>query len=119
MDAEYEDRWIMCTPDEIRVRGYYVPWGTKHIPYSTIRSVRRVNLGLLTGRARLWGTSNPGRWANLDPRRAAKTVGFDLDLGGPIKPLLTPDDPGAFERVLRAHAGTGVVLDGSSRSSFV
>ena len=29
----YRDRWIECTPDEIRIRGYYFPWGTKRIPY--------------------------------------------------------------------------------------
>jgi len=28
----YKDRWIECTPDQIRIRGYYFPRGTKRIP---------------------------------------------------------------------------------------
>jgi hypothetical protein len=119
MAVEYEDTWIRCTPDAIDVRGYYIPWGTKHIPYRSIRSIQRVNLGALTGRARLWGTSNPGRWASFDPRRAAKKVGFDLQLGGPVKPLITPDDPDAFETAVRGHVGPDVFATGGGRSSIV
>ncbi len=33
MDNSYRDRWIECTPEDIRIRGYYFPWGTKRIPY--------------------------------------------------------------------------------------
>ncbi len=119
MRIEYQDRWITCTPDEITIRGYYFPWGTKHIPYASIRSVHRVKLGVLTGRGRIWGTSNPSRWASLDPSRTSKTVGFDLDLGASVKPLLTPDAPDEFEHALRAHVGADVVGPGGRRSSFV
>ena len=119
MAVEYEDRWIRCTADAIEVRGYYFPWGTKHIRYGSIRSITRVNLGALTGRARIWGTSNPGRWASLDPRRGTKTVGFNLQLGGPVKPLITPDDPNAFETAVRGHVDAAVFADGGGRSSIV
>ena len=119
MAFEYEDRWIRCTPEAIEVRGYYFPWGTKHIPYGSIRSIQRVNLGALTGRARLWCTAHPGRWASLDPGRARKKVGFDLQLGGPVKPLITPDDPNAFETAVRAHVDPGVLATGGRRSSIV
>jgi hypothetical protein len=119
MAAEYEDKWIRCTPDAIEVRGYYFPWGTKRIRYGSIRSIERVNLGALTGRARLWGTANPGRWANFDPRRATKTIGFDLHLDGRVKPLITPDDPDAFEMAVREHVDPGVLSTGSRRSSIV
>ncbi len=82
MSTEYQDRWITCTSEGITIRAYYFPWaGTKHIPYSAIRSVRRVNMGALTGRARIWGTANPGMWAGLDPARPRKRVGLILDLG--------------------------------------
>jgi hypothetical protein len=57
--AEYRDHWIECAVDEIRIRGYYFPWGTKHIPYRSIRSVRRVALSATRGRGRIWGTANP------------------------------------------------------------
>jgi hypothetical protein len=96
-----------------------LPWGTKHIPYPSIRSIVRVNLGALTGRARRWGTSNPGRWASFDPRRATKSVGFDLQLGGPVKPLITPDDPDAFETAVRGRVDPGVFAAGGGRSAII
>jgi hypothetical protein len=119
MSDEYRDARITCTADGIAIRGYYIPWGTKHIGYDSIRSMQRVNLGALTGRARLWGTANPSRWANFDHRRPFKTVGFDLDLGATVKPLLTPDDPDAFEHAVRAHLDPIVIGSGARRSSIV
>ena len=118
MSAEYQDKRITCTADEIEIRGYYFPWGTKHIPYASIRSVERVSLGVLTGRGRVWGTANPGRWANFDPRRPSKQVGFDFDVGGSVKPLITPDQPDMFERALREHVDPSLVRAGSRRSKI-
>jgi len=113
MSAEYEDRFITCTGDGIAVRGYYFPVvGTKHIPYSAIRSVRRVNMGALTGRGRIWGTANPGLWASFDWTRPRKKVGLILDLGRSVQPLLTPDDPDAVEACIREHAGDVVHAGG-------
>jgi hypothetical protein len=101
---EYHDRWIVCTPAEIRIRGYYFPWGTKRIPYSAIRGVRRVATSAMRGRFRIWGTTNPRYWASLDPGRPSKRVAFVLDLGRVVSPFVTPDDPDAFEAVVRLHA---------------
>ena len=42
MEASYKDRWIECAADAVVIRGYYFPWGTKRIPYQSIREVRRV-----------------------------------------------------------------------------
>jgi hypothetical protein len=119
MSAEYHDSRITCTADEIQIHGYYIPWGTKHIPYGKIRSMQRVNMGALTGRARIWGTANPGRWANFDHRRPSKQVGFDLDIGATVKPLVTPDDPEAFEHAVRPRLDPGVAGSGARRSSIV
>jgi hypothetical protein len=116
---EYHDTRITCSAERITIHGYYIPWGSKHIRYDAIRLMQRVKLGPLTGRARLWGTSNPTRWANFDHRRPFKTVGFDLDVGATVRPLLTPDDPDAFEHAVRAHLDAGVVAPGARRSSFV
>ncbi|WP_221936700.1 PH domain-containing protein [Skermania sp. ID1734] len=85
------------------MRGYYFPWGTKHIPYADIKSVRRVQLSAARGKGRIWGTSNPRYWAHLDPRRPRKSVGLILDLGRWVRPLLTPDDADAVEAAIRAH----------------
>jgi hypothetical protein len=103
----YRDRWIECTPEAIRVRGYYFPWGTKTIPYRSIRSVRRVRLDALRGTGRLWGTSNPRYWASLDPGRPSKHVALVIDLGRRVHPFITPDDPDAVEAAIREHTGLG------------
>jgi hypothetical protein len=116
MRSDYSDRWIECSGDGLRIRGYYVPWGSKRIRYGAIRSARRVGIGALTGRGRIWGTANPRYWANLDPKRSRKKVGFILDLGRAVRPFITPDDPDAFESALRANdvdverRGRGVVI---------
>jgi len=119
MSSEYRDRWIECTPEGIRVRGYYFPWGTKHIPYSSIRSVERVDIGPLTGRARIWGTANPRYWASLDPQRRQKKAALILDLGRFVRPFLTPEDPDAVEAAIRENAGLGPDSEDSGRSRFV
>jgi hypothetical protein len=112
--AEYQDRWITCTADGIEIRGYYIPWGTKRIRYDAIRSVTRVNMGAITGRARLWGTFDLRYWASLDPGRARKRVGLVFDVGGRVKPFITPDDPQAVLDVIAAHTGPGVIRGGRS-----
>ncbi|WP_236795952.1 PH domain-containing protein [Amycolatopsis sp. GM8] len=84
--SEYRDRWIECTADEIRIRGYYFPWGTKRIPYRSIRSVRRVEMDALTGRGRIWGTASPRYWAGFDPGRPRKKTALILDLGRTVRP---------------------------------
>jgi hypothetical protein len=111
MSIEYHDRWIDLTDDEVVIRAYYFPWGTKRIPYAAIRRVQRVKLGAFTGRGRIWGTANPRVWASLDPRRPSKRAGFLIDSGRSVTPLITPDDPEAVEARLRAHLPEGVVED--------
>ncbi|HLH14099.1 MAG TPA: hypothetical protein VKV16_04870 [Solirubrobacteraceae bacterium] len=101
--SDYADSRIECTDADVRIRGYYVPWCSKRIAYRSIRSIRRVEVGALTGRGRIWGTANPRYWANLDPRRPRKRVGFVLDTGRAVRAFLTPDDPAAFEAALSAH----------------
>jgi hypothetical protein len=74
MNALYRDRWIECTADAIKIRGYYFPWGTKRVPYSSIDSVWRVTMAPLRGKGRIRGTASPRYWASLDPRRPANTL---------------------------------------------
>ena len=112
--SDYSDRWITVDADGISVRWYYFPFGTKRIPFSAIRSVSRANMGVLTGKARVWGTANVGYWASLDPQRPRKQVAFLIDTGQPIKPFLTPEDPQAFEAALSAHGQMTVQHSGRS-----
>ena len=103
----YRDRWISCTPTELQIRGYYFPWGTKHIAYDAIKGLRRIEMGVLSGRGRIWGTASPGYWAHLDPSRPSKKVGLVIDLGKRVKPFITPEDPDAVEALVRERAGLG------------
>jgi len=101
----YRDRWIACTPEAVRIRGYYVPWGTKTIPYTAIRGVRRVALTPLNGGGRIWGTASPRYWASLDPRRMSKKAALVLDLGRFVHPFITPDDVDAVLRIICERTG--------------
>jgi hypothetical protein len=111
----YEDRWITCTADAIEIRGYYFPWGAKRIPYDAVRSLRRVAIGALNGKLRIWGTANPRYWANLDPARPAKHLALILDVGTSVQPFITPDDPDAVERIIRDRAQLPSVRDAARR----
>ena len=95
MSTLYKGRWIECTTDAVLIRGYYFPWGTKRIPYQSIREVRRVPIGTFTGRGRIWGSTTLHYRASLDPDRPAKKTALILDTGHAILPFSTPDDPGA------------------------
>jgi hypothetical protein len=102
---EYEDRRIECTDREVLIHGYYFPWGTKRIPYSSIRSLDRFTLTALRGKGRIWGSGDFRHWANFDPARPRKDVGFFVHVDRRVTPFVTPDDPDAFEGVITRHLG--------------
>jgi len=108
MSTLYRDRWIECTDDGVLIHGYYFPWGTKRVPFSSIRTVRRVPLGS-GSRGRIWGSTTLRYWASLDPRRPGKTTALILDTGAAILPFITPDDPAAVEAVILGHSSAGSV----------
>ncbi|MHB8437585.1 MAG: PH domain-containing protein [Acidimicrobiales bacterium] len=112
--AAYGDRWISCDGAGIAIRGYYFPWGTKHISYQRLRGLRRVEMTAMRGKMRLWGTSNFRYWASLDPKRPEKSVAFVLDLGRNVHPFITPDDPDAFASSVEAHTGLRATDAGGS-----
>lgn len=105
MTDAYDNGSLACGPDHLEIRGYYFPWGTKRIAYARIQGLHRFEItGVWSGKWRLWGTGNPRYWANLDLRRPRKKVGFVVDLGGPVSPVVSPDDPDAFESAVRERA---------------
>lgn len=97
----YQDGSIGVTEDALTIKGYYFPGTVKRVPLAAIRSVRRTDMSAVRGRGRIWGTANPGYWANFDPKRLRKTVAFLVDAGKAVKAFVTPDDPAAFESALR------------------
>jgi len=108
--GSYDDGRIVCGHDRLEIHSYYFPFGSKVVPYAQIRGLQRIQIkGAWTGRWRLWGTGNPRYWANLDISRRKKRVGFVVDLGRLVSPIVTPDDPDAFESAvrIRAHLAQG------------
>jgi Bacterial PH domain len=99
----YDDGKISCDATGLTIRWYYL-WGAKRIPYRSIRAVRRLSLGTMR-RWRIWGSGDLVHWWNLDRRRPHKDVALVLDVGGRVRPTITPDDPEAVERVLLEHLG--------------
>jgi hypothetical protein len=106
MTENYREEGIICGDDVLEIRHYYL-WGSKKVPYRSIKGVQRVALAALKGRARIWGTANPGYWANLDTRRPSKKEGLVLDLGKSIKPFITPVELDRVEALIRERAGLG------------
>jgi hypothetical protein len=116
----YDDGTIVCGADRLEIHSYYFPFGTKSVPYTQIQGLQRIKIkGLWTGKWRLWGTGNPRYWANLDPRRPRKNVGFVIDVGRKVNPIVTPDEPDAFESTLRDRANLGVGNARQMRGPFI
>lgn len=49
------------------------------------------------------GQHRPASLVNFDWHRPKKHVGLVLDLGKPVEPVITPDDPQRVVAVLREH----------------
>ncbi len=101
---EYDDGAVACSEDGLTIRGYY-PWGAKKIPYVAIKGVAILSL---TGanrirRWRIWGSGDFVHWWNRDPRRPKKDTALVLDVGGRVRPTITPEDPATVERILAYH----------------
>ena len=100
----YDDAVIRCDEHGLTIRRYY-PWGAKQIPYASIRGVEELPLtGVNKVRKwRIWGSGDFVHWWNLDARRPDKNMALVIDVGHRVRPTITPDDPGAVERILAGH----------------
>jgi hypothetical protein len=100
---DYDDGLIQTTPDALVIRRYNLLLAPKIIPYDTIKAVEQMTAGWINGRGRLWGTTIPGTWLNLDFKRSSKRVAFKIDIGAKVTPVITPDDPDRLAAALREH----------------
>ena len=98
----YDDGRIACDDDCVVVRWYYL-WGRKRIPYAAIRGVEKRSMGNVRGRWRIWGSGDFVHWYNLDGNRPNKTVELELDVGGHVRPVITPDDPDTVAEIIAEH----------------
>jgi hypothetical protein len=120
MTDTYDDGTIVCGPDRLEIHSYYFPSGTKSVPYTLIKGLQRIEItGVLSGKWRIWGTGNPRYWANRDTKRPKKKAGFVVDLARRVSPIVTPDDPDAFESVLRNRANLGAGNARRMRGPFI
>jgi hypothetical protein len=101
----YDDGRIACDDSGVIIGWYYL-WGRKRIPYSAIHAVHKRPLGRVRGRWRLWGSGDFKRWYNLDGNRANKNVALELDVGGHVRPVITPDDPEAVATIITERIKT-------------
>jgi hypothetical protein len=99
--ATYDDGSIRCDEQALSIRRYY-PWGTKRIPYTSIKSVDTLPLTGLqkVRRWRLWGSGDFVHWWNLDLQRPSKSTALVIDVGRRVRPTITPDDPTEVARIL-------------------
>ncbi len=98
----YDDGRIVCDADGVTIRWYY-PWGARRIPYRTVRALKQWPLRRVRGRWRLWGSGDLVHWYNLDGSRPGKDTAIELDVGGRIRPTITPDDPATVARIIADH----------------
>ncbi len=98
----YDDGLIACAEDSLTIRKYGLFLRPKRILYAQVRSVQQIELSALR-RWRLWGTTDPRRWFNLDLGRRNKRVAFIIGIGKRVTPVITPDDPQRVAAILRSH----------------
>jgi hypothetical protein len=103
-DLLYDDGRVACDAEGLVIRWYYL-WGSKRIPYRSIRSISTFELSPVRGRWRIWGSGDFLHWYNLDPNRPNKKVGIELHRAGRVIPTITPDDPEAVTRIVNEHTG--------------
>jgi hypothetical protein len=85
---------------------WYYPWGSKRIPYASIKAVNELPLtGINRVRKwRIWGSGDFIHWWNFDRSRPRKDVALVIDTGHRVHPTITPDDPESVERILNTRA---------------
>ncbi len=99
MRVLYDDGRIVCDDTAVNIGWYYL-WGTKRIPYASILRVTERPLGRFRGKWRLWGSGDFIHYYNLDGSRPKKETALELDVGGRVRPMITPDDPQAVMRII-------------------
>ena len=100
----YDDGRVACNDEALIIRRYY-PWGSRRVPYASIKAVNQLPL---TGTSRvrkwrIWGSGDFVHWWNLDPRRPRKGMALVIGDGHRIHPTITPDDPDRVARILTEH----------------
>lgn len=101
--VRYADKLVEITDDGIRFLLYYVPFGSKTVPFADVEYIRAAKAGLTTGKWRIWGTGDFVTWFPCDVRRPRRDTIFFLKLKGKTKFIgFTVEDPRAVIALLEA-----------------
>ncbi|MBE9116281.1 hypothetical protein IQ249_10270 [Lusitaniella coriacea LEGE 07157] len=104
MTILYEDQYLTCDEDAITIHWYYFPFGSKRIPYSKIRNIRREEMNFWTGsKGRIWGMGLTPEWFHCDIKRPGKDRCITIDDGEWVKSVITPDDCDRVFQILLAQ----------------
>ncbi len=100
----YSDHVLRMDDRGIVIRHYYWPAGNKRISYREIEGFTRRPLKAWHGQYRVQGIDFRRRWYSRDRTRGEKESAIDLDIGGLVRPVLTPDDPQWVAEILTERA---------------
>ncbi|UJC76731.1 hypothetical protein D4768_02885 [Rhodococcus erythropolis] len=101
----YEDRTVRIDDQGVTIRHYYFPFVSKFVPYSQIETVDLGVMSWLSGRLRIWGTTDFSSWYSLDLSRPWKETAVVLTLAGRGAPSFSPKDPDRVETEIRSRIG--------------
>jgi hypothetical protein len=100
----YEDPGLLLDENGITIQRYYFPLASpKRIAYHDIRGIKAQPMNWLSGKGRIWGTSDPRYWFPLDRRRGRKQTLRIPGVGSRVRPCVTPEDPDRVVELLRAR----------------
>ncbi|BAH31267.1 hypothetical protein RER_05590 [Rhodococcus erythropolis PR4] len=102
----YEDRTVRIDDQGVTIRHYYFPFVSKFVPYSQIESVDLGVMSWLSGRLRIWGTTDFSSWYSLDLSRPWKETAVVLTLAGRGAPSFSPKDADRVETEIRSRIGS-------------
>lgn len=103
MAALYEDPNLTLDDDGITIRRYYFPLAnSKRIAYSDIQGIKSEKMTWSSGKGRIWGAGDPRYWFPLDARRGRKSTLLVINVGRKVRACITPEDPDAVIKILRA-----------------
>jgi hypothetical protein len=90
----YQDRSLLVDDDGITITSYFWPGHHRHIPFSSIVAVEEIPLGTFSGRYRLVGFElrRLRDFFPWDSHRSATSRAFALDVGGRVRPVISPED---------------------------
>jgi len=99
----YSDKLVNVFENGIQFKNYYFPFVSKFVKFSEILNLERKSPTLLSGKWRIWGTSNFTVWFPLDWKRSQRASIFFLRLASQkIRIGFTVENPERFLEVMES-----------------